>query len=644
MSVQFGRWSFDGLPPARDYVEKVCGILTSYGPDGSDSYSAGGLNILYRAFHTTKEARHERQPYISKSGAVITWDGRLDNRTELIHQLKGTLTTNSTDVSVVAAAYERWKLDSFAKLVGDWAMSIWNPNDHTLLLAKDLVGTRHLYYTLDKGQFTWSTTLDPLVLFAGHSFELDEEYIAGWLSFLPSARLTPYVGIHSVPPSTFVLVKTSGQTITKYWDFNPGNTILYRNDAEYEEHFRTVFRESVRRRLRSDSPVLAELSGGMDSTSIVCMADSIMVQGHADTPRIDTLSYYSDSEPNWNESPFFTKVESQRGRVGCHIDVGSQENSIFEFSGDRFAVVPGSRGRPSKTSRQFEAYTESQGNRVVLSGVGGDEVTGGVPTPTPELEDLLARADLRMLARQLKVWSLNKKQPWFHLLIGVVRRFIPPILVGVPKYKRPAPWLHPIFVKHHRVALTGYERRLALVGPRPSFQESLSTLEVLRRQLACFPPPSEPPHEKRYPFLDRDLLEFLFAVPPGQLVRPGQRRSLMRRALVGLVPDEILNRKRKAFVDRSPRMAISTEMTNLRQMSKHMLASSLRITETRTFCEALERASDGHEVPMISLMRTLKLETWLRNLAHWKLISGVTPEAKQPGQPLVGGVFPLASV
>src|SRR5262249_59217617 len=115
------------------------------------------------------------------------------------------------------------------------------------------------------------------------------------------------------------------QTVSKYWDFDPSKRISYPTDAEYEEHFRIVFGEAVRRRLRSDSPILAELSGGMDSSSIVCMADTIIARADAETPRLDTVSYYNDSEPNWNERPYFTKVEEKRRRTGCHIDVGKQE-------------------------------------------------------------------------------------------------------------------------------------------------------------------------------------------------------------------------------------------------------------------------------------------------------------------------------
>jgi asparagine synthase (glutamine-hydrolysing) len=144
MSVQFGRWNFEGQPPAPDYVEKVSATLAPYGPDSNESYSKGGLSILYRAFHTTKESRCERQPHISFSGAVITWDGRLDNRAELISELRDSSTANATDVAIVAAVYDKWGAKCLDKLIGDWALSIWNPGERSMLLAKDPIGAPSL--------------------------------------------------------------------------------------------------------------------------------------------------------------------------------------------------------------------------------------------------------------------------------------------------------------------------------------------------------------------------------------------------------------------------------------------------------------------------------------------------------------------
>jgi asparagine synthase (glutamine-hydrolysing) len=628
VSVQFGRWNFDGKPVDRDYLEKVSPLLAPYGPDGAGSYSKENISILYRAFHTTKESRREAQPHITPAGPILTWDGRLDNRAELIRQLGKLVTTDPTDVEIVSAAYECWWEDCFAMLIGDWALSIWNPHTRSLILAKDPIGTRHLYYSFDDKHVSWSTILDPLVLLAGKTFTLCEEYIAGWFSFFPAAHLTPYVGIHSVPPSSSVLIRAGKYTLTKNWDFDPDNRIRYRTDTEYEEHFRAVFGEAVRRRLRSDSPILAELSGGMDSSSIVCMADTIIARGAAETPRLETISYYNDSEPNWNERPYFTKVEEKRGRTGTHIDVGKEQPFTFETDSDHFAATPSSgRGRPSEASCQFAACLTSQENRVLLSGIGGDEVTGGVPTPNPELEDLLARGHFRILAHQLKVWALNKRKPWFHLFFDAARAFFPPALVGVPKHKRPAAWLDPAFVKRNRAALQGYESRLKLFGPLPTFQENLSTLDVLRRQLACSALPDEPLYEKRYPYLDRGLLEFMYSIPREQLVRPGQRRSMMRRALLGIVPDELLNRKRKAYIARGPMADISTDWTRYADLTQHMISSSLGIVESEKFLEALQKARHGNEVAAVTLMRTVGIETWLRNLIACGISAGLLEDS-----------------
>src|SRR5579859_3071038 len=404
MSVQFGIWNQSGQPVEELRFAKAKTLLAPYGPDSSESYVQANITISYQAFHTTKESRRETQPYITHCGTVITWDGRLDNRQELLLQFKDTLNPSATDVEVVAAVYEKLGTGSFARLMGDWALTVWNPRQRSLILAKDPIGTRHLYYTFEKNQVAWSTVLDPLVLLANRAFALEEEYIAGWLSLFPATHLTYYAGIHAVPPSSFVAIHPGKQTVSKYWDFDPGKRLRYRTDPEYEEHFRSVFRESVRRRLRSDRPVLAELSGGMDSSSIVCTADTIIGEGSAEIPRLDTVSYYDDSEPNWNERPYFTQLEEKRGCVGCHIDLSDQGSFDVVSENSQFEALPGSYPRNlRKGQEKFVNYLLSRGNRVVLSGLGGDEVTGGVPTPLPEIEDLLARAHFCTLAHRLKV-------------------------------------------------------------------------------------------------------------------------------------------------------------------------------------------------------------------------------------------------
>jgi asparagine synthase (glutamine-hydrolysing) len=632
VSVQFGRWEFDGGPtPNVGVFDAVQDSLALYGPDGTSFYTEPGVRILYRALHSTKESRQEVTLHLSPSGAVITWDGRLDNRKQLIRELGDELKTDSPDFLIATVAFERWGTNCFARLIGDWAVSIWQSRQRSLILAKDPLGTRHLYYSFVDSHVTWSTLLDPL-LNVGDPLALEEEYIAGWLSSFPAAHLTPYTSIRSVPPSCFVCIERKRLTMRKYWDFDPTKAIRYRSDGEYEEHFREVFTESVRRRLRSDFPILAELSGGMDSSSIVCVADRVISTGAGEAPRVDTVSYYDDTEPAWNERSFFTRVEEWRTRTGLHIDVSSHDAFQIDLNDRTFTATPASGGRPTEASKQFSAHVGSQGYRALLCGTGGDEVMGGVPSPIPELANLLARGRLLAFARQLKAWSLNKRKPWIHLALETVQCFLPPGIFGGPPHQQPVPWVGERLIKVHGAACGGYDTRLKLIGPLPSFQENLAAIEAIRRHLACCEPASRPPYDKHYPYLDRDLLEFIFAIPREQVVRPGQRRSLARRALRGIVPPEVLDRKSKAFVARGPMVAFLRARPALIDMARNMISGSSGFIEANVFLEALREAGSGNEVPVVQVLRTVALESWLRGF----------PGAKpfEPNRSIEGPVLP----
>jgi len=607
MSALFGRWNFDGAPLSVNSIEQVRALLLPYGQDSEGHFSEEGVSLLYQAFHTTKESREEKQPHVLSYGAVLMWDGRLDNREALIDELRGGLSHRDTDISIVAAAFARWDADCFPKLLGDWAISVWDPRKRWLILAKDFLGTRHLYYSIHHDHIAWSTIIDPLVLFANREFAFNEEYFAGWYTSFPATHLTPYAGIHSVPPSCIVTLSPGKHAVRKYWEFDGSKQIRYRVDAEYEEHFRTVLAEAVRRRLRTDSPILAELSGGMDSSSIVCIADRV-----SNGPIVDTVSYYNELEPNWNERPYFSKVEEQRGRIGLHIDTSAQALQEFDSHETCPTLLPGKSRRRSNSL--LEEWMEAHGHRVVLSGIGGDEVTGGIPTPLPELENLLSRARFRSLARQLRVWAIQQRRPWVHLFFETIHSFLPPAFSAPLNHNTPGTWFHIEFARQNRSAFLSYAERCKLTGPLPSVQENLHALDALRRQLASTCPATTPFSEKRYPYLDRDLLEFLYAVPREQLVRPGQRRSLMRRALVGIVPEEILNRKRKAFVSRAPITAIEKHNSIHSSGSTAMISGSLGFVDPEKFCKQLEAVKRSQAMPSISLLRTLGIEEWLVSL------------------------------
>jgi len=620
MSVQFGKWNFDGMPIDQAYLEQVRSLLVRYAPDGLSIYSSNDIKMIHGAFHTTRESQRETQPHVVQSGKVVTWDGRLDNRHDLIRQLGTIVSTESTDVVIVAAAYERWGNECFPRLIGDWAVSIWDPHTRTLILSKDFVGPRHLHYEVTSHGVIWSTVLTPLILAGTNQHQLNERWIAGYFASFPSSTLTPFEGIHSVPAGMFVTITKDNTHSQGYWAFDPEKQTRYKKDVDYEEHLRAVLSCSLQRRLRSPWPVASELSGGMDSTSIVCLADDLIARGAAQTPRLDTVSYYNDAEPNWDERPYFSTVEEKRGRTGVHIDTGKYTTFCTTMERAHFSPLPGADQNALDFENELSHALKSRGNRVLLSGIGGDETMGGVPTPIPELADLIAAREWRRLARQLKNWSLAKRRPWMHLLSEALREFLSPRIAAKRDKNRIVPWLDYSFVRRHEPLFLGEGSRLQFFGVRPSFQVNLAAFESLKREIACAIPSPVGRYTRSYPYLDRDLLEFLYSIPREQLVRPGRRRSLMRRALTGIVPHEILERRRKAFVVRCPMVGATRALPSLANLCSNMLLEGLGFTDPGRLLDTFIRLSHGQEENIIMLMRAVKLEMWLRDLCERTII------------------------
>lgn len=613
MTVHFGAWNFAGGPVTPVQLSRARSILGRLSAETLTEVSHTEICFLRQP--SGGESR-TAQPFRSKSGCILCWDGRLDNRAELREMLGNTDQRTESDAELVATACDRWGSQAFAKLIGDWALALWNPQDRTVTLAKDFLGSKPLFFQANAGTLRWSNLLDPLALASGTPPALDEEYLAAWFARFPATHLTPYVGIHAVPPSSY-LVFRDGQPLPQiHWDFDPVKRIFYRNPADYEEQFREVFARSVARRLRSSAPVLAELSGGMDSSSIVCMADRILSHGHAEAPRLDTISYFDDTEPNWDERSYFRIVEQRRGRTGLQVPVNFHGNLHPQFPTDRFAATPGSgtsfAGRESCTGD-----VRSEGYEVLLQGIGGDEVLGGIPAASPELTDLLASLKWRAFTRSLLAWALAMRVPVTQLASEAVHELFS--FPRCPNLDSTFPWLQPEFVRRNRDALEGYERkpRRGIKG-RPSFRANLAALEDLRRHVSCLSAASATEKlERRYPYLDRDLLEFIYAIPREEVIRPYERRSLMRRALRGLVPEEILNRKRKAFISRGPVVALRADLEALLEDTQHMLLSDLGVVNAAKFHQNLKGAAEGQAVPVIPLLRTLLLEAWLGHISEW---------------------------
>jgi asparagine synthetase B (glutamine-hydrolysing) len=169
-------------------------------------------------------------------------------------------------------------------------------------------------------------------------------------------------------------------------------------------------------------------------------------------------------------------------------------------------------------------------------------------------------------------------------------------------------------------------------GPLPSFQTNIANLESERRRQAdinLWYLQSELHRDVRYPYLDRTFLEFVYAIPREQIVRAGQRRALMKRALVGIVPDEILKRRRIALAEQPSRTGFPAEWLSLIEICDHMVSSVLGVVDANRFGEALQKAGDDND-SLSNLLRTLTLESWLQHLKSQRVLTNATSQ-REPG-------------
>src|SRR6266851_2539724 len=404
MSALGGIYYFDNRPADQDFLINLGERLRSHGPDGGSEVASGSVGVVYRAFHTNRESRLEKQPLVSPEGHILAWDGRLDNREEMISLLHHELTGDRTDVAIALAAYHKLGIDFLPRLIGDFALSLWDPYTQTLLLGRDAVGPRPLYYHGNVDRIIWSSELMPLLDLAGIELEVNDEYIAEYLTRGPAPELTPYRDIYAVHPGHTVIAQGGHFKVQRFWGLNPNHEIRYKTDGEYEEHFRHLFREAVRCRLRVEGPVWGNLSGGLDSSAIICMADEIIEAGEAQVSRLETVSYVYDEATSSDERKFIQAVEEKRRRVGCYL-WDEDHPTLASFPDESRLSFPDFQDCFVDRLKAMCEAMRGDGARVLLTGHGGDEMLCSNPSPAPELGDLLVQRRLLHLHRSLKIWS-----------------------------------------------------------------------------------------------------------------------------------------------------------------------------------------------------------------------------------------------
>jgi asparagine synthase (glutamine-hydrolysing) len=370
-------------------------------------------------------------------------------------------------------------------------------------------------------------------------------------------------------------------------------------------------RQSVRRRLRADRPVLAALSGGLDSTAIVCMGDLIRSKEGGAIPQVDTVSYYDPLEPDEDDLDHLAKVEKQRGRKGFHLPLPGIGDSL-SFDYPNFGANPGF-GVRAEVKAAMSDLVKKNAYRVMLSGTGGDEMNAQALDPLVAMADLFATFHVRTACKQLVAWSLITRRPLIHLLFQTMLELLPlRIRARLAPRGKLQPWLKRGFARKYQIRARQLEDLPGFWFWRPGPRDAAQTIMTLSRDLTSASPSML---EQRYPYLDQTLVEFLTTIPFEQLLKPGERRSLMRRALANVIPEEVRQRRTKVSAVRCYPLTLEKHWNRIEDCLSSSFISDLGYVDDNKLREDLVALRNG-QVPLhlVRLLKALSLEFWLRDV------------------------------
>jgi len=632
-------FNFDGAPVDVDEVQVLSDSLSSRGPDGNSLYRAQNIGVCFNALNTTTESWFEKQPLRSPQGDVLVMDGILFNRDELIHSLHLAPDEDRTDAGIVNAGLQKHGASFISKLVGDFAIIYYDRNSDSLLLARDPFGIRPLFYHRKDNQLFAASDLAALIKLSKQSPRLDHEYLCSYLVCVPEAERSPYRDFHPVPPGHTIVFRQGKITSSRFWHPEAIKPIVYKHDAEYEEHCRSLMVEGVRQCLRTDDrPVWASLSGGLDSSTVVCLATQLIASGQAEAKELQTYSAVFDESPTADERQFIRAVEQKIGKTGFHLSddpywlaIPPPEETFLALP-TPLLCVPGRHDRLRDEMIQDRA-------RVLLNGLGGDHVFWNVPIPSPLLATLLVNLKLIELHRGVRVWSRVFKKPYLHTLWKMA--FLPFFPQSVKAQFQPAilipEWLDQTFTRKMRL-------RERTVPPPDAFgfddrrrQIQAGIFQQLIHFLASGAHAERDGIELRSPLLYRPLVEFSFAIPFDQLLRPGEVRSLMRRALRHDLPGKVLNRQSKGEISEAMHKGLLRQGSRLDPILVDPLLCSLGYVDRRRLHSAVTMAKHGGKVNVGALLKTISLEIWLQSFQHHGGILKASSYRKE------GSVMPMAS-
>ncbi|MFQ5348959.1 MAG: asparagine synthetase B family protein [Thermoanaerobaculia bacterium] len=520
----------DRAPVSASEVQGVLSALDHRGPDGRHSQRTLFAALGHQHHWTTPEESGERQPLVGPGGRYqVSFDGRLDNRRELLSLLGRRGGGSLSDARLVLLAMERWGEDCFERLLGPFAAVVFDALRHRLLCARDPMGSRTLFYHCDRRRIVVASEERAVAVHPAVDDTPDRRRLAWHMALrVPADGSTFFRDVRELLPGELLVVEESDLDRRRFRTPQPVTGLAGLSDDECGERLAELMESSVACRLRAVGPPAVLMSGGLDSTSIAGVAARRLRQTGAAPPT--PISWVFDELPECDERRFIAAVS--RG-IGAKPEL-LRGDDCWPLRGlESWMANPNTPEENPYRLLKTAAYTTTaeRGGRVLLTGGFGDQLWTGSAW---WLADLLAAGRPAAAATEL-VRGLG----WHReRTLGGLRRAL-----GLPAMRRalPAGWLTAEALRLAEAPRPGSaaararldERLEGLLGARNARSATIETFHAASAGI-----------ELRHPFRDLRLVEFFLGLPAHQLYRRGRKKHLLRHAMRDLLPPEVLARRR----------------------------------------------------------------------------------------------------
>lgn len=528
---------------AHDRVRLMLESLAHRGPDDVRSGASG--NVVFGATRLAIRGVHDgKQPMLDPAtGVVVVCNGEIDNHHELRGWLaaRGRSVAQATDIAVIPGLYLELGESFVGRLVGAFALAIWDPRIGRLLLARDRAGERPLFFSATRAGVVFATEVAAIASPRGLVLELDQEALRGYLQFGSfAAPTTPFTGIKKVFPSEVVTIDANQIRHERYWRWG---IVESPKRAPALDAFDEVFREAVRRQSDVDVEFAVFLSGGLDSSLVASVVKRIRPER-----RIKAFTLRFDEE-SYDEGGFAETVTEALGLES--VPVWVRPEMVPSGISDLVRLVGEPLADPAWLPTALLSQRAAKEARMALVGEGADELFGGYPTYLGAgLAERYARLPrfLRLAIRRLvKSLPPSEKKVTVSFLL---KRFVDGAdLEGMSRHRLWLSNMPPEILKRIGVTVTPAPLAGRQTGElldlvqRSDLETSLAEGLLTKADRASM----SSAFELRAPFLDVSVMEFAASLPGAERVRGFSTKHFLKRYAERYLPRDIIYRRKRGL-------------------------------------------------------------------------------------------------